>query len=315
MEVVSQTDLSLKLKSRGKVRDIYELGDDKLVMVATDRISTFDVVLPSLIPYKGLVLTGLSVFWFEETKNIIDNHLISANFEDFPEEIKRHQELKGRTVIVKKAEVVSAECVIRGYLSGSAWKSYKENKSICGIKLPTGLKESEKLPQPIFTPTTKAMTGHDIELTEKELLELVGKEIAQKLKEVSLKIYKEAAKRLEEKGIIIADTKFEFGISEGGLILIDELLTPDSSRFWPADDFQPGRSQKNFDKQFVRDYLIKVGWDKNPPAPELPKEIIRETSKKYIEAYEKITGKNLKSSFLRFDSQTAGHNRIYLKLF
>lgn len=298
MEVVSQTNLSLKLKSRGKVRDIYELDDDKLVMVATDRISTFDVVLPSLIPYKGIVLTGLSVFWFEETKNIIDNHLISANFEDFPEELKGHQELKGRTMIVKKVEPVPAECVVRGYLSGSAWSAYQKSEPVCGIKLPLGLKESEKLPQPIFTPTTKAATGHDIALTEEELINLVGKEVAKELKEVSLKIYKESAKRLEEKGIIIADTKFEFGISEGELILIDELLTPDSSRFWPKEDFEPGRSQKSFDKQFVRDYLIRVGWDKNPPAPELPEEIIRETSKKYIEAYEKITGKNLKSSFL-----------------
>ena len=291
MEVVSQASLHLKLKSRGKVRDIYELDEDKLVMVATDRISTFDVVLPSLIPYKGIVLTALSAFWFEETKNIIDNHLISANFEDFPKEMKGHQELKGRTMIVKKVKPVPAECVVRGYLSGSAWSAHQKSEPVCGIKLPSGLRESERLPQPIFTPTTKAMTGHDIELTGKELLELVGKEIAQKLKEVSLKVYGEAAKRLEEKGIIIADTKFEFGISEGELILIDELLTPDSSRFWSKDDFQPGRSQKSFDKQFVRDYLIKVGWDKNPPAPELPKEIIIETSKKYIEAYEKITGK------------------------
>ncbi len=291
MQAISQTNLPLELKSRGKVRDIYGLGDDKLVMVATDRISTFDVVLPSLIPYKGLVLTSLSIFWFEETKNIIDNHLIFANFEDFPEELKGHQELKGRTMIVKKVEPVPAECVVRGYLSGSAWSAYQKSEPVCGIKLPSGLRESERLPQPIFTPTTKAATGHDIALTEEELIDLVGKETAKKLKRVSLEIYEEAAKRLEDRGIIIADTKFEFGVSEGEIILIDELLTPDSSRFWPADDFQPGRSQKSFDKQFVRDYLVRVGWDKNPPVPELPEEIIRETSKKYIEAYEKITGK------------------------
>lgn len=291
MEVISQTDLPLKLESRGKVRDIYELDVDKLVMVATDRISTFDVVLPSLIPYKGLVLTGLSVFWFKETKNIISNHLISANFEDFPEELKGHRELRGRTMIVKKVEVVPVECVVRGYLSGSAWSAYQKNEPVCGIKLSPGLRESEKLPQPIFTPTTKAATGHDLALTEEELINLIGKEAAERLKEVSLKIYTEAAKRLEEKGIIIADTKFEFGIFDDGLILIDELLTPDSSRFWPKDDFELGRPQKSFDKQFVRDYLTGIGWDKNPPAPELPENIIRETSKKYIEAYEKIIGK------------------------
>jgi len=291
MEVVSQTSLHLKLKSRGKVRDIYELDEDKLVMVATDRISTFDVVLPSLIPYKGIVLAALSVFWFEETKNIIDNHLISANFEDFPEELKKHPELKGRTMIVKKVKPVPTECVVRGYLSGSAWSAYQKNESVCGIKLPPGLRESEKLPQSIFTPTTKAATGHDLALTEEELIDLVGKETAKKLKRVSLEIYEEAAKRLGDRGIIIADTKFEFGVSEGEIILIDELLTPDSSRFWSKDDFQPGRSQKSFDKQFVRDYLIGIGWDKNPPAPELPEEIVKETSKKYIEAYEKITGK------------------------
>jgi len=293
MELVSQTNLPLKLKSRGKVRDIYELDDDKLVMVATDRISTFDVVLPSLIPYKGIVLTGLSVFWFGETKKIIDNHLIGANFEDFPGELKNYPELKGRTMIIKKVEVLPAECVVRGYLSGSAWKGYSEGKPICGIRLPTGLKESEKLPQPIFTPTTKAKTGHDEEMGEKELADLVGEDLAKKLKEVSLKIYGEAAERLEEKGIIVADTKFEFGNLNGELILIDEILTPDSSRFWPKEDFEPGRPQKSFDKQFVRDYLINIGWDKNPPAPELPEDIIRETSKKYIEAYQKITGKKL----------------------
>ena len=291
MEVVSQTSLPLNLKSRGKVRDIYELDEDKLVMVATDRISTFDVVLPSLIPYKGIVLTALSVFWFRETKKIIDNHFISANFEDFPEELKKYPELKGRTMIVKKVQPIPVESIVRGYLSGSAWSAYQKDEPVCGIELPPGLKESEKLSQSIFTPTTKAAAGHDLALTEEELIDLIGEDIVKRLKEVSLKIYEEAAKRLEEKGIIIADTKFEFGMFDDELILIDELLTPDSSRFWPKDDFQPGRPQKSFDKQFVRDYLIRVGWDKNPPVPELPEEIIRETSKKYIEAYEKITGK------------------------
>lgn len=294
MKVISQTNLPLKLKSRGKVRDIYQLDNDKLVMVATDRISAFDVVLPSLIPYRGLVLTGLSVFWFNQTKEIIDNHLITADFETFSDKLRNCQELKGRTVIVKKAKPIPVECIVRGYLSGSAWNSYKEGKSICGIKLSSGLKESKKLSEPIFTPTTKAAIGHDEELTERQLINLIGKELARKLKEISLKIYKEAAKRVEDKGIIIADTKFEFGISEGEIILIDEILTPDSSRFWPKDKYQPGRPQESFDKQFVRDYLINIGWNKNPPAPELPEDIIKETSKRYLEVYQKITGEELK---------------------
>jgi len=294
MDLVSQTNLPLKLKSRGKVRDIYELDNDKLVMVATDRISTFDVVLPSLIPYKSQVLTGLSVFWFEKTKETIGNHLITANLEDFPEELKKYPELKGRTMIVKKAQPILVECVVRGYLSGSAWLVYQKGRSVWGIKLPSGLEESGKLPEPIFTPTTKAATGHDQALTERKLISLVGKGTAEKLKEASLTIYREAAERLENKGIIIADTKFEFGILDGNLILIDELLTPDSSRFWPKGEYQPGRPQKSFDKQFVRDYLINIGWDKNPPAPELPEYIIKETSRKYIEAYEKITERKFK---------------------
>lgn len=294
METISQTNLPLKLKSRGKVRDIYELDNDKLVMVTTDRISTFDVVLPSVIPYKGVVLTGLSVFWFENTKETIGNHLITANFEDFPEELKKYQELKGRTMVVKKVQPIPVECVVRGYLSGSAWSAYQKGEPICGIKLPSGLQESEKLPEPIFTPTTKATIGHDQALTEEQLINLMREETAERLKDISLKIYQEAAKRLEEKGIIIADTKFEFGIANGEIILIDELLTPDSSRFWPKDEYQPGRSQKSFDKQFVRDYLINISWNKNPPAPELPENIIKETSKKYIEAYKKITGEQFK---------------------
>lgn len=292
METVSQINLPLKLKSRGKVRDIFEL-DDKLVMVATDRISVFDVVLPSLIPFKGVVLTQLSVFWFKKMEKIIQNHIITSSFKDFPEELKNYNFLKGRAVIVKKAEPLPVECVVRGYLTGSAWSNYVENKPICGIRLPAGLKESEELPEPIFTPTTKATIGHDEEMTEGKLINLLGKEMANKLKELSLKIYKEAAEEMKEKGIIIADTKFEFGLFNKNLILIDELLTPDSSRFWPKDDFEQGRSQKSFDKQFVRDYAIKIGWNKKPPAPELPEEIIQETSKKYLEAYEKITGEKV----------------------
>lgn len=292
METVSQINLPLKLKSRGKVRDIFEL-DDKLVMVATDRISVFDLVLPSLIPFKGIVLTQLSAFWFKKTERIIQNHVIVSDFEDFPKELKKYDFLKGRVVIVKKAEPLPVECIVRGYLAGSAWSNYIKNKPISGIILPAGLRESEELAEPIFTPTTKAAVGHDEEITEGKLVNLLGKEMANKLKEVSLKIYKEAAGEMKEKGIIVADTKFEFGIFDEKLILIDELLTPDSSRFWSRDDFETGRSQKSFDKQFVRDYVIKIGWNKEPPAPELPEEIIEETSQKYLEAYERITGKKL----------------------
>jgi len=291
MNVVSETNLPFKLKSRGKVRDIYELDNDKLVMIATDRISAFDVVLPSLIPYKGQVLTGLSVFWFKKMEVIIANHLITVDFENFPVELKKYKELKERTVIVKKVQPIPVECVVRGYLAGSAWNSYKEGKSICGIKLHPDLRESEKFPEPIFTPTTKAATGHDRELSERQLINLIGKKLAEKLKEISLRIYTKAAKRIGDRGIIIADTKFEFGLLEENLILIDELLTPDSSRFWPLDDYQIGRSQKSFDKQFVRDFLTNIGWNKEPPTPSLSVEIVRETSKKYIEAYERITGK------------------------
>ncbi|PIS39264.1 MAG: phosphoribosylaminoimidazolesuccinocarboxamide synthase [Candidatus Nealsonbacteria bacterium CG08_land_8_20_14_0_20_38_20] len=295
MAVVSQTNLPLKLKSRGKVRDIYELEDDKLLIVATDRISAFDVVLPCLIPRKGEILTGLSVFWFNKTKDIIENHLITANFNDFPLKLKNQQELKGRAMLVKKAKSFPVEWIARGYLSGSAWNSYKAGKPISGIKLPRGLRESEKLPEPIFTPTTKATTGHDRELTEKELAGLIGENLAQKLKEVSLKIYKWASGFAESRGIIVADTKFEFGLINGKPILIDELLTPDSSRLWPEDEYQPDKPQKSFDKQFVRDYLLKINWDKNPPAPQLPKEIIEKTSQKYIEAYQRITGRSFET--------------------
>ncbi len=295
MAVVSQTNLPLKLKSRGKVRDIYELEDDKLLIVATDRISAFDVVLPCLIPRKGEILTGLSVFWFNKTKDIIENHLITANFNDFPLKLKNQQELKGRAMLVKKAKSFPVEWIARGYLSGSAWNSYKAGKPISGIKLPRGLRESEKLPEPIFTPTTKALTGHDRELTEKELAGLIGENLAQKLKEVSLKIYKWASGFAESRGIIVADTKFEFGLINGKPILIDELLTPDSSRLWPEDEYQPDKPQKSFDKQFVRDYLLKINWDKNPPAPQLPKEIIEKTSQKYIEAYQRITGRSFET--------------------
>ncbi|MDQ1317848.1 MAG: phosphoribosylaminoimidazole-succinocarboxamide synthase [Candidatus Poribacteria bacterium] len=285
--------LDIKPFSVGKVRDIYEL-DDKLLFIATDRISAFDVVLPTGIPYKGEVLNSLSIFWFNLTKHIIDNHLITADVNEYPETLQPYKKmLAGRSMIVKKAKRINLECVVRAYLSGSAWKAYKEKGEICGIKLPSGLKESDKLPKPIFTPTNKADSGHDMELTHSEAEKLVGKNIFEEVKEKSLQILVTAGKEAESKGIIIADTKFEFGIYDGKVILIDEVLTPDSSRFWHKDDYEPGRSQKSYDKQYVRDYLEVIKWDKNPPAPELPDEIVKKTTEKYIEAYKRLTGKAL----------------------
>ncbi|MDI6603428.1 MAG: phosphoribosylaminoimidazolesuccinocarboxamide synthase, partial [Patescibacteria group bacterium] len=277
MKIISETNFPLKLIKRGKVRDIYEFGEDKLLIIATDRISAFDVVLPSLIPHKGQVLTGLSVFWFKKTKKIIENHLITADFNKFPEELKKYTELKGRTMLVKRTQPIPVECIVRGYLSGSAWSAYQAQKLISGIKLSPDLRESAKLPEPIFTPTTKAITGHDQELTESEIKNLVGKNLAEKLKSISLKIYLFASKLAEKRGIIIADTKFEFGLFRKKLILIDELLTPDSSRFWSKSEYRPGKTQKSFDKQFVRDYLMKINWNKTSPAPQLPEEIIKKT--------------------------------------
>ena len=292
--VVLETNMSgIKPFSVGKVRDIYDLGD-RLLFIATDRISAFDVVLPTGIPYKGKVLNSLSVFWFDLTKHIIDNHLITADVNEYPEKLLSYKDmLAGRSMIVKKAKRVDIECVVRDYLSGSAWKAYKEKGEICGIKLPSGLKESDKLPEPIFTPTSKADSGHDMELTYSEAEKLVGKNIFEEVKEKSLQILVTAGKEAESKGIIIADTKFEFGIYDGKVILIDEVLTPDSSRFWHKDDYEPGRSQKSYDKQYVRDYLEAIKWDKNPPAPELPDEIVKKTTEKYVEAYKKLTGKEL----------------------
>jgi len=292
--VVLETNMSgIKPFSVGKVRDIYDLGD-RLLFIATDRISAFDVVLPTGIPYKGKVLNSLSVFWFDLTKHIIDNHLITADVNEYPEKLLSYKDmLAGRSMIVKKAKRVDIECVVRDYLSGSAWKAYKEKGEICGIKLPSGLKESDKLPEPIFTPTSKADSGHDMELTYSEAEKLVGKNIFEEVKEKSLQILVTAGKEAESKGIIIADTKFEFGIYDGKVILIDEVLTPDSSRFWHKDDYEPGRSQKSYDKQYVRDYLEAIKWDKNPPAPELPDEIVKKTTEKYVEAYKRLTGNEL----------------------
>ncbi len=283
----------IKLFKRGKVRDVYNLGD-KLLIISTDRISCFDVVLPTNIPHKGEVLTRLSVFWFEFTKDIIPNHLITANVDDFPEVIAKHKGiLRGRSMLVKKTESIPVECVVRGYLAGSGWKEYKERQSICGIKLPKGLKESGKLPQAIFTPATKEDVGHDINVAQEYIEKEMGKALAAKLKDVSIALYKKASQYAESKGIIIADTKFEFGKVADEIILIDEVFTPDSSRFWPKDGYVPGRSQPSFDKQFVRDYLETLDWDKTPPAPKLPEEIVLKTTEKYLQALEIITGKRL----------------------
>ena len=293
--VISATEFkTLKLKGRGKVRDIYDLGD-RLLIVATDRISAFDVVMPNPIPDKGRILTQLSKFWFDLTKQIVPNHVISAKVEDYPKDCQPYQEmLRGRSMLVTKTEVLPAECVVRGYLSGSGWEEYRKAGEVCGVQLPRNLVESSKLEEPIFTPATKAELGlHDENITIERMEKVVGKELAQKLKTLSIAIYSKARDVADKKGIIIADTKMEFGIKDGKLILIDELLTPDSSRFWPKDGYRPGGPQKSFDKQFLRDYLLSIRWDKSPPAPQLPDEIVRKTREKYLEAYERLVGQPL----------------------
>lgn len=280
----------LKLFKRGKVRDVYEVKD-KLLIISTDRISCFDVILPTPIPYKGEVLTKLSLFWFTFTKDIVSNHLITGDISDYPAELMKYKDvLKGRSMLVKKAKPIPLECVVRGYLSGSAWKEYQKNQSICGIKLPFGLRESDKLPEPIFTPATKEDVGHDMNVTYEFVEKKLGKNLIKKLKKISLALYNKASQYAESKGIIIADTKFEFGIYEDKVILIDEVLTPDSSRFWPKDEYKPGSSPPSFDKQFVRDYLERLGWNKTPPAPLLPEEIVRKTSQKYLQALKMLVG-------------------------
>ena len=285
----------LKLRNRGKVRDIYEIND-LLLIVATDRISAFDVVLQNGIPYKGKVLTGLSEFWFKYTSDIIENHLITTRIEQMNNKIiAQHKDiLQGRSMLVKKVDVLPVECVVRGYLAGSGWKEYQSAQSICGIKLPQGLKESEKLPEPIFTPSTKATTGHDENISFTKVVNMIGKKLAEELKEKSMKVYLKASEYARSRGIIICDTKLEWGITkENKTILIDEALTPDSSRFWPLEGYKPGRPQQSYDKQFIRDYLESIHWDKKPPAPQLPPDIIQKTSEKYLNAYEALTGKRL----------------------
>ena len=291
MEVVTNTDLPIKAFKKGKVRDVYDL-DDKLLLIVTDRISAFDFVLHEPIPKKGICLTQISKFWFDFFKDTVPSHMISADVADFPEELKHYADaLKGRSMLVKKAKVFPVECIVRGYISGSAWSSYKKDGTVCGIKLRSGLKESDKFDEPLFTPSTKADSGHDINISFDEMKKLIGKKDAEKLKELSLKMYIKGAEFARKKGIIIADTKFEFGKIGDKIIVVDEVLTPDSSRFWPADEYTPGKGQPSFDKQYVRDYLSNTDWDKNSNPPHLPAEVIAETQRKYQDAYEKITGK------------------------
>lgn len=288
---IYETDLpGLRFLKRGKVRDLYDLGE-YLLIVATDRLSAFDVVMPQPIPHKGEVLTQISNFWFATMKDIIPNHLVASNVDDFPPECRSYRDiLKGRSIVVRKTKPLPIECVVRGYLSGSGWSEYRRTGSVCGITLPPGLVESSKLPQPIFTPATKAEVGHDENISFDETIHLVGAEIAAKAREIAIAIYRRASAIAASKGIIIADTKMEFGLYDGKLMLIDELLTPDSSRFWPADKYQPGRPQESFDKQYVRDYLLSIKFNKQPPGPELPPEIIRKTSELYVEAMKILTG-------------------------
>jgi len=291
MSVVTETNLPLKVFKKGKVRDVYEI-DDKLLLVVTDRISAFDYVLHEPIPNKGICLTQISKFWFDFFKDTVPSHVVATEIVDFPGELHAFKEmLAGRTMLVKKAEVFPVECIVRGYLSGSAWKSYQKDGMVCGIKLPSELQESEQFDVPLFTPSTKAETGHDINISFEKMKEIVGEEDAVKIKELSLKIYKEGAEYARKKGIIIADTKFEFGKIGDQIIIVDEILTPDSSRFWPADKYEPGCSQPSFDKQYVRDYLSSTGWDKNSNPPHLPEEVVAETQRRYQDAYEMITGK------------------------
>ena len=284
----------LKLIRSGKVRDLYEI-EDKLLLVATDRMSAFDVVMDDPIPDKGRVLNSLSLFWFEKLKATVKNHIISTNPEEYPDPCPSYKdELDKRSMLVRKIEPLPVECIVRGYLSGSGWNEYQEKGSICGITLPSGLKESEQLPEPIFTPSTKAEMGlHDENISLEKVAELIGQEKAEKIRELSLKIYSYGRELAAEKGIIIADTKFEFGSENGDIILIDEVLTPDSSRFWPMDTYRPGGPQKSFDKQFLRDYLNSLDWPKKPPPPKLPAEIINKTREKYLEALERLTGERI----------------------
>ena len=295
-KVILKTEFpGIQLLNRGKVRDIYEL-EELLLLVATDRISAFDVVLPNGIPEKGRVLTQISIYWFEQMKDIIQNHIVATEIRDFPEKLRKYGDiLEGRSMLVKKAQQLPVECVVRGYLSGSGWKEYKNGMTVCGIKLPEGLIESSRLDEPIFTPSTKAAVGHDISVAFQEMIKLVGQNLAEELRDVSIRIYSKAREIAEKKGIIIADTKFEFGLYDSQLILIDELLTPDSSRFWSIQEYMPGRGQDSFDKQVVRDYLLTLDWDQTYPGPVLPDPIVEKTVARYKEILKIITGKGIKN--------------------
>jgi len=291
---ISKTDLpGVKLHGRGKVRDIYDLGEHFLI-VATDRLSAFDVVLPTPIPDKGKVLTQMSAFWFDHFKNVVPNHLISTDVSDYPKELHRFRDqLEGRSMLVKKAKVFPIECVARGFLTGSGLKDYNKTGSVCGIPLPAGLRDSDRLPKPIFTPATKAETGHDENISEEQAGKIIGEGNIRRLKELTLSLYTRGVEYASGRGIIICDTKFEFGIIDDRITIVDEMLTPDSSRFWPADQYTPGKPQPSFDKQFVRDYLERIGWNKQPPGPELPDDIVNMTSAKYVEALRILTGRDL----------------------
>ena len=293
--VLLQTDFpDLQLHASGKVRDVYQLDDDRLLFVATDRISAFDYVLATGIPHKGRVLSQISLFWFDLLSDIVPSHVITAEVDRYPQAVRKYaDQLRGRSMLVQRAEMFPVECVVRGFISGSAWKEYKATGKVCGIELPAGLRESDAFPEPIFTPATKAVTGHDENIPFEQMGKIVGSETAGQLRDITLKIYKKAAAYARQRGIIIADTKFEFGRTAKGITLADEVLTPDSSRFWPADQYRPGQPQESYDKQYVRDYLEKIRWNKQPPAPPLPLEVARGTSEKYLEAYFQLTGHRL----------------------
>jgi phosphoribosylaminoimidazole-succinocarboxamide synthase len=293
--VLIRTDFpDLKLKASGKVRDVYEIDQTQLLFIATDRISAFDYVLATGIPHKGRVLNQISLFWFDFLADVVPNHLITANVDEYPASVRKYaDQLRGRSMLVRRAEIFPVECIARGYISGSGWKEYKATGTISGIALPAGLKESDALPEPIFTPSTKATSGHDENISFDQMCDIVGVETASHLRDLTLRVYKKAAAYARQRGIIIADTKFEFGRTAQGIALADEVLTPDSSRFWPADKYAPGRAQDSYDKQYVRDYLEQIHWNKQPPAPALPADVARRTSEKYLEAYSQLTGHKL----------------------
>lgn len=295
-EVLLETKLPLPLLGRGKVRDIYDLGD-VLLFIASDRISAFDCILGSGIPCKGRILTQMSLFWFDFLQEVAPSHLLTADITQYPKRLARHRKmLEGRSMLVKKAQMIQVECVARGYLAGSGWKEYREKGSVCGIPLPTGLRDGDALPEPIFTPATKAQSGHDMNVSFQYVAKKLGVDLAGQLRDLTLGLYSRAAEYALQRGIIVADTKFEFGFVNGRLVLADEVLTPDSSRYWPADTYRPGGPQYSFDKQYVRDYLETLNWDKRPPAPSLPPEVVSKTSEKYLEAFTRLTGRVLPSA-------------------